>query len=233
MDGYKIAADAVVFTIEDFGTLSDDSDDYGVLSAEKLYGVKDVVATYYVKEGLIKLVVMESSASSDDNVFGVYDSYKAEIAADPGYEVRFLVDGTAVTYGSNSSEYGSVATATGLYIIKFDTNGDVKELSAATGATDVSSITFTSAAGVTGVSITISNNVATVDAGGVATTGALYASDTDKISLASDVVVYKLNSSSKWVKGSVSDLRMDKADKTVTFFDTTGKDKVADVVLVQ
>jgi hypothetical protein len=233
MDGYKIADDAVVFTIESFDVLSDDADDYGVVSAKSLYGAKDVVANYALKDGLINLIVMESSATADDDVFGVYDSSKAIVSADPGYEVRLLVDGSAVVYGANSASYTKAAVADGLYLVVFDTDGAIKELKAATG-TDINTLVVTAGA-TTGATISVVNRVATITDTDVTVDGINdYSDSTREVSLASDVVVYKLNSEGKWAKGSLSDIRMtEKKSVNVTFYDVYGDDKVADIVLVK
>jgi hypothetical protein len=227
MDGFKIASDAVIFTIDSFATFSDDADDYGVTTTSKILGLKDVKAKYATKDGMINLIVMESSATAADEVYGVYDSAKATTAADPGYEVRLLIDGSAVWHGTNLTTYTNVVTSAGLYLVVFDTNGDVKELKTnlGTAGTDYNLIMYSS-----GVSITITNNVAAIDADVYAESGDYDAAVS--VSLASNVVVYKLNADSKWVKGSTSDIKMTNADKTVQFFDVSGDDKVADIVLI-
>ena len=229
MNGFKIASDAVIFTIDSFGTFSDDADDYGVTTTSKILGLKDVKAKYATKDGIINLIVMESSATADDEVYGVYDSAKAVTAADPGYEVRLLVDGSAVWYKSNLSGYNAAITSTGLFLITFDTNGDVKALTTAAVGTDVNAIQIAP-----NVTITITNNVATVTTTGGVTVlaGTKYTTTTTAISLNSGLVVYKLNADSKWVKGTTSDLRLTNSEKTVQLFDTVGDDKVADIALI-
>jgi hypothetical protein len=121
LGGYKIAADATIFTGADIDAgKTFVEDDYGVSTLDKILDATYAVVLYYVneKKGVVDLIVIEGAGDSSDAVYGVLnDTFKT---SDWDYGVEVLVDGVFKEYGATTN----VTDMSVLYKITFNTDGE-------------------------------------------------------------------------------------------------------------
>jgi hypothetical protein len=232
-NGYKIADDAVIFTATTVSGIDaalgtgTDADDYGVTTLAKILDTKSVNATYILDDGVVVVMIIQDDATSSDDTFGVVTDY-AENDSDAKYELELLVDGSAVVYNAKLSAYNTaVATTHALYLVEFDTVGNVKALTGLTSANTNAIADATDAANnptLNGYVVEFTTEAAVAGVGVTATT-------TSALTLDSDVVVYKWNSTDEiYKKGSLRDIEL--AGATVKFYDVNDEDLIYDIVLV-
>ena len=234
----SVDTNAVVFNfVGDTFATSDDSDDYSVLSYEKILDCDDTQMIYFVdtKDKKVVAILAEDAAASED-VFGVVVS-KAMNNSDAGAEFKLLIGGKAEikngTDASGENKYDVPVDGTGeLYLIKFDSNGDVKEFASWKDGGDDAVKAETS-----GSNVTYSKNEISIETTGGAftlTTENDAATTADGITLDKGVIVYLKDGKKDWKTVSTSDLRnlaADDYDKIVAY-DIVDEDELFDVVLI-
>jgi hypothetical protein len=223
--GYAINKDAVMFTADTVTALTSSADDYGTTTLDKVLDSTGVKAYYVLSSGKIDAMLLEADVVAGDDVFGVAID-AAENNSDAGYEIEFLIEGAAKLYNAKATAYGKADTTAeieDLFLLKFNTAGDVSDLTAQTPA--IASL---------GVDVfSVSGRVVTLDNVGKLTTNTPTLANNDTFTLDSDVVVYVWNASdSCFEKGNIRDITATTASGTVRFFDVFDSDDVYDVVLV-
>ena len=168
-------------------------------------------------------------------VFGIVVD-KAKNNSDAGAEYDLLIDGKAETKNgtdaSGANHYGVPTDETGvLYLIRFDSAGDVKEFASWKDGSDDAVM-----AEVSGGFITYSKNTVFIEQSGASFTlidENDVAATADQITLDKNVIVY-VNDGGDWGTGSTSDLRNLSArdyDK-IAAYDIAGEDSLFDILLL-
>jgi hypothetical protein len=223
-DGKAINSDAVIFTFD--GTDKEDADSYGVTTLAKLLDTSVVSYYYDVDSNRIAAMVVDSDATSDDEVYGVVTS-KAENNSDAGYEVTMLIDGKSVTKDLKASagDYAAVTKAA-LYAVTFTAAGEAKlSTSLAPNATQAAVVVTSGALKLDGYVLEWTTTTGITTGAGTA----LFDAAGD-LTLDRDVVVYVWDDG-EFEVGNLRDII--RSTGTITFYDLVDDDKVYDIVLIK
>ena len=189
---------------------------------------------FYSKNNRYEAIVLGGDATNNNDIFGVVTSWNALSSDDPSnceYKLNMIVNGEEKEYyyddDSTDDFNAAAADKTKLYAMKVNTNGNITALSLACEGKDGSTTTRTDNATYLGYvasnnGITVKNNAVTTESGAT-------------VSIASDAVVYQLNSDGIYEVKSVSDMKATDTNKWALLYDTdtdTDADRVADVVLI-